>query len=261
MKKFLIENKKSLLIFFSSIIIAFLLAGGILYMNHKKELEKTKTELKEQKEKRKEEKEKKKQQEKTKPKQVEEQEMIDGENKENQNKNSIDSSNLNKDSNSSVEQIPKTENDVIAYFEEQERYASGNEQDASLRESLKNGVSTIYQFLFQGGTIHGKTFNELSSSAKLKVLKIALSIDSKIDSHFPNYKQTIKQKASSFKSKIIITYLETTNKICNNYESVCTQAREDFKKMKESFKISFSLIAGLVKEGGVAIKEWYLSTK
>ena len=159
------------------------------------------------------------------------------------------------------EEAKKTEEDVVAYFSTQEAYAFAGENDISAREQLKSGVRTIYQFLFQGGTIHGKTFHELSSSAKLKVLKIALSIDQKIDSYFPNYKDKIKEGASNLKSKVIVTYLETTNKICTNHEDICNQAREDFKTMKNSFKISFSLISGLVKEGGAALKEWYLSTK
>lgn len=269
MKRFIVENKKSLFFFFSSVVVAFLVAGVILYVNHEKELEKTKIELKEQKAKAKKKLTEEKEQEKKKAEEnnaEKEQEVIPGET-DSSTQNNVSSSNslphvnTNTNTNTNIDNVQGTENDVIAYFSEQERYASGSEQDASIRERLKSGVNTIYQFLFHGGTIRGKTFRELSSSAKLQVLKLALSIDSKIDSYFPNYKQSIKQGASNLKAKIVITYLETTNKICSNYENVCSQAREDFKTMKNSFKISFSLIAGLAKEGGTAIKEWYLSTK
>lgn len=267
MKRFIVENKKSLFFFFSSVVVAFLVAGVILYVNHEKELEKTKIELKEQKAKAKKKLTEKKEQEKKKAEEnnAEKEQEVIPEETDSSTQNNISSSNslphVNTNTNTNMDNVPGTENDVIAYFSEQERYASGSEQDASIRERLKSGVNTIYQFLFHGGTIRGKTFRELSSSAKLQVLKLALSIDSKIDSYFPNYKQSIKQGASNLKAKIVITYLETTNKICSNYENVCSQAREDFKTMKNSFKISFSLIAGLAKEGGAAIKEWYLSTK
>ncbi len=243
-------NKKYIIIFFSGVFIALLSIGLIVFIMQEQDYKEVKIDGKEvtrsitnagkiiEKEEQKREEE------------VKENQKIE---------NSTNHS--NPDVNTNQESTSASDSEIVNYFLEQERYASNLEQDSSLRERLKNGVSTIYQFLFHGGTIYGKTFKELSSSAKLQVLKIALSIDSKIDQHFPNYKEYLKQETSNLKSKIIITYLETTNKICTNYEDVCHQAREDFKTMKNSFKISFSLIAGLAKEGSTAIKEWYLSTK
>lgn len=247
-KEWVKRNQKEIIVFFSGVFVFSVIAGSFVIINLVKEKEQRIVEL-EKKEAKREKKEKKKKQEQKNQQEVEKKE------KENSQMEQSGSSV------SSPTPSIKTEEDVIGYFYEQERYATGNEQDSTIREKLKNGVTTIYQFLFQGGTIHGKTFSELSSSAKLKVLKIALSIDQKIDTYFPNYKDRIKEGASNLKSKIVVTYLETTNKICTNHEDICTQAREDFKTMKNSFKISFSLISGLVKEGGTAIKEWYLSTK
>lgn len=260
MKNFVLQNKKSLLIFLGGVFTAFLVTGIIFYVYHEKEQERIRIEMREQQEKRKMKEEEKKRKEKI-EKLEKEKEKLEEEKKELEKNNTSNYVHSNESVDHYSESGVGTEGDVIAYFQEQERYASSNEADPSIRERLKSGVSTIYQFLFHGGTIRGKTFKELSSSAKLQVLKIALSIDSKIEQYFPNYKQNIKQGASNLKSKIVITYLETTHKICTNYEDVCTQAREDFKTMKDSFKISFSLIAGLAMEGGSAIKEWYLSTK
>ena len=259
MKKFIIENKKILLYLCLSFVMAFLLAGSIFFFYHEREVEKEKIKMDLQNEKLKRKLEKKT--EKMEENLLEKKEDVFKESSTN-NGNTVLDSNENSSSNGANQgEVVGDEEGVIAYFLEQERTASLNEQDASVRERLKNGVNTIYQFLFHGGTIQGKSFQELSSRAKLQVLKIALSIDSKIDSYFPNYKQSIKQGASNLKSKIVVAYLETTNKICSNYENTCTEAREDFKKLKENFKVTFSLIAGVVKEGGVAIKEWYLSTK
>ncbi len=182
------------------------------------------------------------------------------------------SSDINTENNSTASKIPtsnhgvvtspKTEADVVEYFYQQELLVLPNsEQDITIRQRIKDGVTTIYNFLFHGGTIYGKTFQELSSSAKLKVLNIALSIDQKIDSYFPNYKESIKQGASNLKSKIVITYLETINRICSNHEEICTQAREDFQTMKKSFQITFSLIKDFAKSGSIALKEWYLNIR
>lgn len=254
-KEFFIKNKKNILIFFSGVLVALCIIGAVLLIKPEKDYGKVKVDVKEV-EKNIAKAEKTVEEEVQK---IKEQEKNTKENETSPNgtaaNDSIPNTNTNQGS------VSPNDNDVVNYFLEQERYASGSEQDSSLRERLKNGVSTINQFLFHGGTIRGKTFHELSSSAKLQVLKLALSIDSKIDEHFPNYKENIKQGASNLKAKVIVTYLETTNKICTNYEDVCIQAREDFKTMKNSFKISFSLIAGLAKEGGTALKEWYLSTK
>lgn len=262
-KKYLKANRKALLFFLSGALVALLITGTCLtFYSLKKaeqkqvQLEKKKVALqKKEKAKKKAEKQKKKQEE------MEEQKIL---NEEQTSSSDTTSNSLLEQSTQSPNPStsnPKTEADVIEYFYEQERYASRGETDPTIPEKLKNGVNTIYQFLFHGGTIYGKTFKELSSSAKLQVLKIAMTIDTKIDNYFPNYKQNIKQKANNLKSKIVITYLETTNQICTNHEDICTQARVDFKTMKNSFKITFSLIAGLVKEGSTALKEWYLSTK
>lgn len=245
-KEFINKNKNQILLFASGVLVAFTITGIFftIYSMKEKEAEKKEVETKLSENKKKQEKEQKEE-----------------ENPSQSQTSGTESSNQHVAENTPSVETPKTEEDVIEYFSLQERYAEAGEGNATAREQLKNGISTIYQFLFQGGTIHGKTFNELSSAAKLKVLKIALSIDNKIDTYFPNYKDKIKEGASNLKSKIVVTYLETTNKICTNHEDICTQAREDFKTMKDSFKISFSLISGLVKSGSSALKEWYLSTK
>lgn len=248
-KEFINKNKNQIIVFFGGVLVALVITGTFFTLYSMKEKEQEKREL-----------ETKQSENKKKVETKEEKEKAEEKTEENQGSES-ENVNQQKIENTPSVQAPKTEEDVIEYFSMQERNAERGESDASVREQLKNGVNTIYQFLFQGGTIHGKTFSELSSSAKLKVLKIALSIDQKIDTYFPNYKDRIKEGASNLKSKIVITYLETTNKICTEHEDICNQAREDFKTMKNSFKISFSLISGLVKSGGTALKEWYISTK
>ena len=153
-----------------------------------------------------------------------------------------------------------SETAVSQYFEEQQQLiTTGNQQDESLIEKVKEGFSNIYQFLFHGGTIKGYTFSELTAATKLKVLKLALTIDDKINQIFPNYKDRIKGGFSNLKAKVVAKYLEVTAKICENHTDTCTQAREDFKKMKQSFGLTFSMIKEFLSNGSSALKEWYNS--
>lgn len=159
----------------------------------------------------------------------------------------------------------KTENDVISYFEEQERLIMSS-KDTSVSDGvlskIKSGFVTIVDFLFYEKEINGYTFEELSTSTKLKVLKIASTIDLKIDQYFPDYKASIKSGVDSLKAKAISMYLTTTAKLCDAVgDATCNQAREDFKNMKKYLKIDWNLIKGFVKEGTGAIKEWYESFK
>ena len=96
-----------------------------------------------------------------------------------------------------------------------------------------DGFVTVVDFLFYDKEIGGYTFNQLTNSAKLQVIKIALSIDHKIDEYFPNYKDSIKKGYESVKEKLAELYLKTTSSLCETVgEDTCNQAKEDFETMK-----------------------------
>lgn len=269
-KEFIKNNKKELAIFFGGFILAIVIFGGLFIINYSNEKSKEKVEIT---------KEEKSKKESKKKSEIEEMEIVEVDKKEDvetteENKETTNllpnekisvsttqtgQNNQTTQSNSST--TTSSEAAVISYFKEQESLATGNQNDSSIRDRLKSGVNTIYSFLFEGGTIKGKTFKELSTSAKLQVMKITLSIDQKIDSYFPNYKDKIKQGASNLKAKVVTKYLEETAKICANNENLCTTAREDFQTMKNSYKFTFSLIKDLAKSGSAALKEWYYSVR
>lgn len=157
-----------------------------------------------------------------------------------------------------VIEIKKSEEDVIAYFEDQERMITTNPNNDSIIDKIKNGFTTMGNFLFNGGEIKGYTFKELTTTAKLKVIKLALTIDNKIDNYFPNYKENIKGTFNNLKAKAAALYIDTTEKICSGSNAVvCNQAKEDFKTMKESFKISFIMIRDILKSGISSIKDYF----
>lgn len=147
--------------------------------------------------------------------------------------------------------------EVIAYFNETDNYIS----NTSLQEEAKVRFITVVDFLFYNGKIKGYTLNDLSSKAKLQVLKIALSIDSKIEKYLPGYKETITSTTgkvyTGIKNKIIESYLNTTTKICNYDQSLCNSAKNDFQDMKKSFSITWNLIKDLISSGTDHLKEWY----
>ena len=153
-----------------------------------------------------------------------------------------------------------TENDVISYFTLREKEITDNEQDTSIRKKAKDTFVSIVDFIFYDKEIKGYTFKELTSTAKLKIIKLALTIDSKIDEYFPNYKDTIKDKYTSIKGKIAVKYLEVTSTLCEKVGSdTCNQAKEDFNTMKNSFGFTWDLIKELASSGSTKVKEFYES--
>lgn len=147
--------------------------------------------------------------------------------------------------------------EIMAYMSETESYFS----NTNLKEEVKSRFITIVDFLFYNGKIKGYTLNDLSAKAKLQVLKIALSIDTKIDKHFPGYKESITKTTgkiyTNVKNKIIESYLNLTTKICTYDKATCDSAKKDFQDMKKAFSITWNVIKSLVSSGTDHLKEWY----
>ena len=157
----------------------------------------------------------------------------------------------------------QNEAEVISYFSNQEAYlktAQVNQENPTIRERIKNGFVTVVDFLFYDKEIGGYTFKQLTNSAKLQVIKIALSIDHKIDEYFPNYKDSIKKGYETVKEKLAELYLKTTSSLCETVgEDTCNQAKEDFETMKESFGFTFDLLKDLGSDLAGTVKDWYES--
>ena len=155
----------------------------------------------------------------------------------------------------------RSESDLIQYFQNYDNTLStyaGQEENPTIRESAKNMFVTIVDFLFYDGEINGYTFDGLTTSAKLQLLKIGLSIDNKIDSYFPGYKESIKSGFTKIKAELMNLYLDITSSACEAVGSdICNQAKEDFKTMKESFGLTFDLLKDLGSSAIDAIRQWY----
>lgn len=153
------------------------------------------------------------------------------------------------------------DNTVITYFSNLDNSLDYYSSTSSLGNYLKNGFVTIIDFLFYNKDIKGYTFSDLSTSAKLKVLKLALSIDSKVEDHFPGYKEEISEKTekiyTNIKSKIVEKYLDITTEVCKNNEDTCATAREDFSNMKKSFSLTWKFIKEISGVGLSRLSSWY----
>lgn len=163
--------------------------------------------------------------------------------------------------NQPTEETTTTENDVISYFEKLNNNLDNYNQDKSIGQSLKNGFVTIVDFLFYDGEIKGKTFDELSTTAKIKVLQISFSIDEKIEKYFPGYKEQIsttgKKIYTGVKTKTLELYLDITTKVCENDPDTCRTAREGLTNLKSSFSLTWDYIKEISGVGLSKLKAWY----
>lgn len=169
------------------------------------------------------------------------------------NDSSESSSESNVESSSEKNNEKKSESDIVSYAEKIESSSTSN--------TLKEGFVTIIDFLLYDGKIYNKTFSELSNTAKIKVITLALKIDSKIDEYFPGYKESISTTTNkaytSIKAKLVALYLDTTVKICNNNPTLCENAKANLNDLKETFGITWEFIKDISGVGITKLKDWY----
>ena len=90
----------------------------------------------------------------------------------------------------------KTEEDVVNYFvelKENVKEKINSDTWENVKETVMDALDTAYGFCFKGEEIGGYTLNELSESAKDKILNIVLDIDEFIESKSPGYKELFKE--------------------------------------------------------------------
>lgn len=158
--------------------------------------------------------------------------------------------------NGSIEEQKRKEDSVddpVTYFTKVDK--------SSDKGTIKEGFIKIVDFLFYDEPINGVRFSELKDEAKIKIMKIALSIDSKIDSYFPGYKETLsngtKKIYNDVKLKVVELYVKVTTKICNSNPQLCENAKKDFESLKNSFGLTYEFLKNIGREELNKLKEWY----
>lgn len=167
--------------------------------------------------------------------------------------------------------------------EEVEEYISNIENDVILlddnldsndKNKLKEYFITLTDFIFYDGKIKGITFKELSIEAKEKVLIIYEAIDNKIESIWPNYKETIKTNSTRAYNSIKDKFNELKEEVKNKYiEEVGEEAYnnqvevflEDKDRLIQSIKPRIDYVEGkskaLYEEVKDKMNDWYLNFK
>lgn len=151
-----------------------------------------------------------------------------------------------------------SEEEVVASLEE---LKSEVDNSSHITSSIKHGFIELVDFLLYDGTIRGKTFSSLSNSAKIKVLKIAFLIDTKIEEKFPDYKESIKSASSfaydKFREKVIVSYFDLAAKVCQENEESCITAKEGISELKKSSSLTWKFIKNLTSSSIGKLKSWY----
>ena len=162
------------------------------------------------------------------------------------NNNSIDNNKINNTSTEST-------TDALEYFT--------SISNSTEKGTIKQGFVKVVDFLFYDEPINGIKFSELKDNTKLKILSVALKIDSKIDSYFPGYKESlssgVKNIYKDVKAKIVELYVKITTKICTNNPNLCKTAKEDFDSLKNSFGITLDFLKNLGSDSIEKLKKWY----
>lgn len=160
----------------------------------------------------------------------------------------------------SIDTNEDSEDSVISYFEGMEKDVNSSTLD-NLKEKFKEYFITIVDFIFYDKEIKGYTFDELTNSAKLKIISIALKIDDKIEKNIPGYKETISSTGNkvytNIKERLVTIYMDISVKVCENNSSECEKAKEIFGEIKNTCKIGWDFIKELISNSASKIKEWY----
>lgn len=173
------------------------------------------------------------------------------------------------------ENVTYTENDkiAIANFEEIEASVDAmlaSDKTKEVQKEAKGIFISVVDFIFYDGEIKGVTFKELSEDGKKKVLQIAASIDQKIESSFPNYKESISKKAGGALTKAGELIKKGANNINDfaeqnlgeeNYQAIIDAKDELASYTKSALDLVGDLAGSLLNKGVDALQNWYQNFK
>lgn len=150
---------------------------------------------------------------------------------------------------------------VLSYMENENNNLKSNFNKGTAKQYF---VSLI-DFIFYGGKIKGTTFNELTNSAKEKVIYLALKTDGIIDKNIPGYKETLGNSYKNAKKQLIVKYTEVSTKVCTEKQDLCAEINRDVADLKNSLNITWDIIydiyVEMIKPAGAAglqkLSDWY----
>lgn len=171
-----------------------------------------------------------------------------------------------------------TDEDVVNYVStienEIENINYTESKKETIKEKLKENFIILTDFIFYDGTIKGKTFNELTTSAKEEILELYEKIDNKIESIYPNYKEEIKDTSTKVYSKAKSMVISLKDYLKKSYidsvgEDTYQKEMEIIKDTKDKVKEKTEPVIDTAKEKTKATYEktkdklntWYQGIK
>ena len=165
------------------------------------------------------------------------------------------------------EEVISSDEEFVTYINNVEQQVTTiteqEEVTAEDQKVLENTFITLTDFIFYGGEINGVTFDELTDSAKEKVLDLYDKIDTKIESAFPNYKENIASKSQDVYANLKKEITELKDKIKDKYIDEYGQEKYDnleqsYNESKETLKDSAQSTYETLKDVST---EFYEKTK
>ncbi len=166
-----------------------------------------------------------------------------------------------------VDTTASSDNQTIEYFKAAE--SKINSMDDNIDKVKTEGKALfvkLVDFVFYDTEINGIKFNDLSTATQEKLVAIVNSIDSKIESKIPGYKETVTDYTGktytylSEKLKQGITYIDT--KIGENVNpDTYTEVKEETSDVVDTIKESVGTAIDISKEtlavGKEKLQKWY----
>jgi hypothetical protein len=159
------------------------------------------------------------------------------------------------------------DNQSIQYFEGAEmKIDSMTNNIDKMKTEGKALFVKLVDFIFYDKPINGIKFKDLTSATQEKLISIVNSIDNKIESKAPGYKETVVDYSGrtytylGVKLKQGITYIDSkieqkvNSEIYNNVKETSSEAVDT---MKESFGTAIDISKKALQSGKEKVKNWY----
>ena len=171
--------------------------------------------------------------------------------------------------NSNDETYTIDDKEVINYFNDIETSVDAelkNKSSQTTKDKLKGTFITIVDFLFYDSEINGIKFDDLTEGAKQNVLETVSSIDNKIMTKYPNYKEEISFKTKTAYNKAGELIKKGANNVKEfskeklgeeNYNAIIDAKDELVYYTKNAVSIIGDIAGSIWETGKSKIKNWY----
>lgn len=170
--------------------------------------------------------------------------------------------------NSDDNNYTSNDKEIIHYFNDVEESVDKELKNSNenTKDKLKGTFITIVDFLFYDSEINGIKFDDLTEGAKQNILETVSSIDNKIMTKYPNYKDEISTKTSSAYNKASDLIKKGANNIKEfskeklgeeNYNAIVDAKDELVYYTKTAFNIIGDVSGSIWETGKSKIKTWY----